>query len=123
MKSNHSPDGVIKKKLKYFCQHYLLRRQYLRLYPGNRVVEHLPYDPKIEGLSPATATGRQIMAKVISLCSITLYYLSLTGALTRESALKVNDLLTNDLVSTSHLKPSISKLFSLNTSSFRASCR
>jgi hypothetical protein len=51
------------------------------------------------------------MAKVISLCSITLFYLSLTGALTRESALKADDPLTLDLVSTLQLKTKTSKPF------------
>ncbi len=53
----------LSKKFKFFCQHYLIIRQCSRLYPGSRVVEHSPYDPKIKGLSPATATGRETMAK------------------------------------------------------------
>jgi hypothetical protein len=98
-------------KAEVFCQHYLLRRQYLRLYPGSSVVEHLLYDPKIEGLNPLIATRREIMAKVIYLFSITLYYLSLTGVLARETASKANDLLTHDLVSTSQLKTKTLKPF------------
>jgi hypothetical protein len=57
-------DVAIRNNLKGFSHHYLIIRQCLRLCPGSRVVEHSPYDPKIKGLSPATGTGREKMAKI-----------------------------------------------------------
>ncbi len=56
-------DVAIRNKLKCFSHLYLIIRQCSRFYPGSRVVEWSPYDPKIEGLSPATGTGREKMAK------------------------------------------------------------
>ncbi len=50
-------------KIKCFCLGSLVSRD---VRPGRTVVVHLSQNPKIQGLTPTTGTGRERMANIIT---------------------------------------------------------